>query len=115
MKQPTKEERLARDTTQRKDSSMEKPPGSLEYYSVDEVAETIAGITPETYQELWLLLSKADEAGTAKPLGGDGSNGTTEEPIISNGGYGSDLVAAWPHLSEASRKNIEECAPKEDT
>ena len=87
---------------------MDKAPESLRHYSVDEVAECVSGITTDTYAELWNYLGKAENP---KPMGGDGSDGTTEEPIVSSGEYGTDLVAAWPHLSEAARQNIRECAP----
>jgi hypothetical protein len=90
--------------------NIEKAPDRFQYYSVDEVAETVSGITKETYSELWNALGEAEEAGKAKPLGGDGSDGTTEEPIYSEGEYDSDLVAAWPNLSEAARTNIHEAA-----
>lgn len=90
---------------------MQQAPESLRHYSVDEVAECISGITSATYTELWNYLGKADNP---KPVGGDGSDGTTEEPIVSSGEYGTDLVAAWPHLSEAARQNIMEVAPKYD-
>jgi len=89
---------------------MKQLPESLRCWSVDEVAECINGITAETSQELWNLLREADEAGKAKPIGGDGSNGTTEEPIVSSGEYASDLAAAWPKLSEKARENITESA-----
>lgn len=85
---------------------LSKAPDGLSHWSVDEVAECISGITAETYGELWKCLGESEEEGTAKPLGGDGSDGTTEEPIFSEGEYGSDLVAAWPKLSEAARLNI---------
>jgi hypothetical protein len=88
------------------------PPEQFEFYSVVEVAETVSGITPATYDELWNALAEAEEAGKAKPLGGDGSDGTTEEPIISNGEYDSDLVAAWPKLTETAKINIHEAAAK---
>jgi hypothetical protein len=81
-------------------------PDNLRHYSLDEVAETVSGITEETYVELWETLAKSEEAGTAKPLGGDGAGGTTEEPIVSDGHYGSDLVSGWPHLSPEARANI---------
>lgn len=83
-----------------------KAPKCLTYRSLDEVAECVDGLTSETYNELWGLLVEAKKAGTDKPLGGDGSDGTTEEPIVSSGEYGSDLVAGWPKLSESARQNI---------
>lgn len=94
--------------------SADKVPDVLRFWSVDTVAECVPGLTRETYAELWQLLDKAVAAGTAKPVGGDGSNGTTEEPIVSSGEYGSDLVAAWPHLSAAARENICKAAAKLD-
>lgn len=81
-------------------------PEKLRHYSLDEVAETVSGITEETYVELWETLAKAEEEGKAKPLGGDGTGGTTEEPIVSSGEYGSDLVAGWKHLSAEAKANI---------
>lgn len=89
---------------------LSSPPESLEHYSADEVAECVSGISKETYAELWNALGEAEAAGTAKPLGGDGSDGTIEEPVITSGEYGSDLVAIWPRLSEAARRNIHQAA-----
>lgn len=86
--------------------SIDEVPEALRYYSLDEVAETVSGISYATYMELWHLLGQAEEAGTAKPLGGDGSGNTIEEPVITSGEYGSDLCAAWHLLSEASRVDI---------
>ena len=91
---------------------IETPPEILRYYSVDEVAETVSGIDETTYVELWKCLEAAEQDGNSKPLGGDGSDGTTEEPIVSSGEYSSDLVAAWPKLSEVARLNIHEAAKK---
>jgi len=86
----------------KKESPLEVP-DMLRQHSLDEVAETVAGITTDTYKELWTILSEAENP---KPLGGDGSNGTTEEPIISDGQYGSDLVSGWSHLSRKAQENI---------
>jgi len=76
--------------------------------SMDEVAETIDGIHTDTYKELWDLMQKSVEDGTAKPMGGDGSEGTAEEPIVSSGEYGTDMASGWKHLSDAARQNITE-------
>lgn len=97
-------------STAYKHMNITAPPEKFSHYSVDEVAETVSGITTETYDELWNALAKAEDAGNAKPLGGDGSDGTTEEPIYSEGEYGSDLAAAWSDLSEAAKINIHEAA-----
>jgi hypothetical protein len=93
---------------------MRKVPERYRHLSVDEVAECVAGISESTYDELWQRLSQAEQEGTAKPPGGDGSDGTTEEPIVTSGSYGSDLVAAWPSLSAEARENICACAAEED-
>lgn len=84
-------------------------PDVLKFHSLDECAECVGGITPETYAELWETLGRLEQEGAdMKPLGGDGSNGTTEEPIISSGEYASDLRSAWPKLSLTARQNITE-------
>ena len=100
---------------------LSKPPSCYEYWSVDEVSECAAGIDDRTTRELWDALHESVQAGTAKPMGGDtctpsspGKIGTTEEPIVSNGQYGTDLVAAWPKLSEHARKNIHRAAIEEE-
>ena len=94
------------------DIDITQPPGKLRYHSVDEVAECVSGLTDVTYAELWSALEEAHKAGNATPLGGDGSDGTIEEPVITSGEYDSDLAAAWPKLSEAARRNIHEAAEK---
>ncbi len=93
---------------------LNKPPESLRTWSVDTVAECLEGITNDVYNELWKCLADAEASGTAKPLGGDGSGGTFEEPVITSGEYGSDLVAAWPKLSEEARLQIHQAAVRED-
>ena len=92
------------------DIDITQPPGKLRYHSVDEVAECVSGLTDATYSELWATLEEAHKAGNAKPLGGDGSDGTIEEPVVTSGEYDSDLAAAWPKRSEAARRNIHEAA-----
>ena len=87
-----------------------KPPEKLQTWAVDEVAECLEGITTEVYNELWQCLADAHAAGKAKPLGGDGSNGTIEEPVITSGEYDSDLAAAWPKLSEEAKQQIHAAA-----
>jgi hypothetical protein len=81
-------------------------PVEIETWSADEVAECLDGISTETYAELWSALEQAEKAGTAKPLGGDGSGGTIEEPIVSRGEYASDIVAVWGNLSLDARTDI---------
>jgi hypothetical protein len=59
-------------------------PGALEYYTADEVAETVdyhkhlsKGEAMELCRKLWGFLA---EAKSPTPLGGDGSDGTVETP-----------------------------------
>jgi hypothetical protein len=59
-------------------------PQELEYMTADEVAECISyqkymskTESDELYRKLWQFL---EEANNPTPLGGDGSNGTVEEP-----------------------------------
>jgi hypothetical protein len=94
------------------DRDISQVPEEFKYYSVDEVAECVDGITSDTYKELWAALEAAHKAGTAKPMGGDGSWGTIEETVITSGAYGSDIAAAWPRLSEDARRNICEAAER---
>ena len=62
-----------------------KMPSGLAYWTADEVAECLSyrGHLPveyewkKLYEKLWSFLEAADNA---TPLGGDGSNGTVEEP-----------------------------------
>jgi len=81
-------------------------PENLKYYSADEVAECFEGLSECSYNELWQFVEDAEEAGTAKPQGGDGSDGTTEEPIVSSGEYGTDLVSIWDRLSDETKRDI---------
>jgi hypothetical protein len=93
---------------------MQEVPVMLRTWSADEVAECLDGITVKTYQELWQKVVESEHAGTDKPSGGDGSDGTFEEPVITEGEYGTDLVAVWPLLSDAARQNICDHAPVYD-
>ena len=52
-------------------------PAGLNCWTADEVAECLSGIGPAIYSKLWDILIAAK---TPTPLGGDGSNGTVEEP-----------------------------------
>jgi len=73
-------------------------PKRLEYYTADEVAETIdyhkylpKERADELYRELWRILASAKNK---TPLGGDGSNGTVETPC---GRLDSDNDDKAPH------------------
>jgi hypothetical protein len=90
----------------------DKVPDGLETWSMDEVSECLNGLPASASDELWKLVSESEQAGTDKPLGGDGSDGTTEEPIVSSGEYGTDLAVGWPQLSLETRIAIYEAAER---
>jgi hypothetical protein len=81
-------------------------PSNLETWTPDEVAECVNGINEETYKELWAVMDNPNFK--KRPLGGDGSNGTTEVPDDFSG----SLSDAWPLLSAAAKANIFEAGKK---
>lgn len=91
---------------------MKNMPGCYEYTTADAVAECFEGISKTMCSRLWHFVGEAERAGTAHPLGGDGSNGTVEEPVITNGKYASDMAAVWPKLTDEERDELIEAAPK---
>ena len=78
---------------------MEIPKG-LEYWTADEIAECL-GVSLATGSRLWSFL----DSGNDKPLGGDGSNGTTEIPIHDHR-YGNQPEAFWTKLTAAEQEEI---------
>jgi hypothetical protein len=80
--------------------------------TADEVAETLDGVSPETYSRLWAVTSEVERAGKAKPLGGDGSNGTCEEPIIAND-YDNSMKVVWKKLTPEQRRELSDAYKKE--
>ena len=76
-------------------------PTGLEYWTADEIAECISGISKATYGRLWGFVGSNND----KPLGGDGSDGTTEIPIVDDS-YGNQPRAFWPKLTKAEREEI---------
>lgn len=87
-------------------------PEEIEFYSPDEVAETINGITKETYRELWTLLSETPKKHQVA-LGGDGSDGTAETPGDTFTGEEWRMPDYWKKLSEAAQQNIIEAVAKD--
>jgi len=86
--------------------NMTEIPEGLEYWTADEIAECLPMIgTGDLYRKLWGFVVDAGEAGTAKPLGGDGSNGTTEIPIVSDS-YEAQPKAFWAKLTEAEQATV---------
>jgi len=80
-------------------------PDNIDFLTLDTIAECYDGISRELCAKLWRITSECEKAGTSCPLGGDGSNGTTEEPII-GGGYANELGPAWSHFTNDERAEI---------
>jgi len=76
---------------------------ALGYWTADEVAECL-DVGNELYAKLYSL---ANEASNHKPLGGDGSDGTTEEPIVAND-CGNSMKQLWDKLTPEEQEQIEE-------
>ena len=74
-------------------------PYRLEYLTADEVAECVSYqkyLSKEDadalYRKLWEILERAENP---TPLGGDGSNGTVEEPAERMGLNNDDKASHW--------------------
>ena len=87
-----------------KSKALDTCPPEIAYETADGIAECYNGITEGTYRELWGSTNRASAAGTAQPMGGDGTNGTVETPCV--GGYSNEMEAVWPTLTEAAKQNI---------
>lgn len=93
------------------------PAEGLDYYTPDEVAETLSGISTGTYQKLWELVDHLDRNKQAVPMGGDrhdpyGEHGTptVETPgdrndFLGEGSTGS-VVSVWNMLSPEQQTEI---------
>lgn len=92
------------------------PAEGLEYYTPDQVAETLNGISTGTYQKLWDLVSQLEQQGKAAPTGGYthdpyGENGpaTVEDPYSQRDMVGSghgNMVSVWDQLSPEQQTEI---------
>ena len=87
-----------------------KMPSVLEYYTADQVAETIDFDLPtfaereDLYIKLWRIQIAAK---SATPLGGDGTNGTVEHPSERMDLDNDDKAAHWWHqLTETEQGGI---------
>ena len=76
-------------------------PEGLEYWTCDAISECLDGIGDELSRKLWSFL----DSGNDKPLGGDGSNGTTEEPIVADD-YSNQPKVFWSKLTEDEQRTI---------
>lgn len=83
-----------------------KCPEEIGYITLDTIAECYS-VSDELYGKLWCLTREAERAGKAQPLGGDGSNGTTEIPIV-GGKYDNVLEYAWHKFTKEEQKELVE-------
>lgn len=88
-------------------------PDGLEYWTADQIAECLSGISHDTYVRLWQIVSECEKNGTAMPLGGDGSNRTTELPIVADS-YGNQPHTFWTALTPAQQQEIASAYEKEE-
>ena len=99
-------------------------PEGLEYWTADEIAECLSGVSNATGQRLWDISSACelsdgiemewaeykgkrwdDTRRMSKPRGGDGSNGTTEIPIVDDS-YADQPRKFWKLLTPEQQKEI---------
>lgn len=80
-------------------------PSDIDFLTCDQIAECYDGISKDLYKKLWEITSAASNAGKAQPLGGDGSNGTVEYPMICSS-YDNNLKQAWQYFTPDERKLI---------
>lgn len=74
----------------------------LEYYSGDEVAETLS-VSDALYKRLYEAIALA---ANPTPQGGDGSNGTVETPDAQLGDYDDQIPAIWKYFTNEERQEI---------
>ena len=90
-----------------------KCPESLKYWTADEVAECLSFPDPGVviYAKLWNILN---ECKNPTPLGGDGSNGTVEEPSGRLDEDNDDKAPHWwDQMSDEQQQVIASAAAKE--
>ena len=90
---------------------MTSVPQGLEYWTADEIAEC-RSVSHDTYVRLWEIVAECEKNGTAKPLGGDGSDGTTELPIVADS-YSNQPHSFWTALTPAQQQEIASAYDKE--
>ena len=78
-------------------------PDGLQYWTPDEVAECLDGVSQPTYVRLWAILDELVASGKAVPVGGDGSDGTIETPPEPDAFKSGKMSAVWPMLTEAEQ------------
>lgn len=91
-----------------------KCPSKFEYYTLDEVAETVEGVTTETYRELWRVLAQVDCDHTYREPGESCKKcglpfpewpepDSPDRKLI-------NIARHWSKLSESAQKNLIEIA-----
>ena len=90
---------------------MTSVPQGLEYWRADEIAEGLS-VRHDTYVRLWEIVAECEKNGTAKPLGGDGSDGTTELPKVADS-YSNQPHSFWTAQTPAQQQEIASAYDKE--
>ena len=86
-------------------------PTGLDLWTADEVAECLSGLGSDLVRKLWRFVEAAENP---TPLGGDGSNGTVEEPSGRLSLENDDKAGHWwGLLTENERETIAESFQKE--
>ena len=87
-------------------------PEGLSYWTPDEVAECLDGVSDSTYVRLWAILDELEASGKAVPVGGDGSGGTIETPPEPDAFKSGKMAAVWDRLTEAEQIELRDlCNP----
>lgn len=81
-------------------------PSELDCWRADEVAECIDGISEETYKELWVCVSEAEQSRTDEEMQ---LYREREEPVITNTDDTS-LCVIWSKLTHAAQENLIEAS-----
>ena len=93
---------------------MIKMPEGLQYWTPDEVAECLDGVSRPTYVRLWEIAGELKRTGRAVPLGGDGSDGTIETPPEPDAYKSGKMGALWHLLTDAQRVELRDAWLKLD-
>lgn len=83
---------------------MKKCPEEFAWVQIDTIAECY-DIPMALYTKIWGILGELEAAGKASPVGGDGSDGTIEEPVI-GAGYADELSKCWRRFTAEEQRQI---------
>lgn len=91
-----------------------KMPDAVEFMTADEVAETLDDVEEDAYFELWHVTKEAEKAGTSRPLGGDGTDGTREDPdVLTETHHANCMPTCWAGLSDETKRVVIDAVKKE--